>query len=139
MRSDAFIVAFTTDNFERTRTFYSAHFGAKTIFDNGDYLALGFDGLACSQLHFMRAGSASPTGSARAPDGVFISFQVADVDAEHDRLKAAGVSISSELSDQPWGARVFGVTDPNGLSVTIFSPREPSEELKKFFKDHPPC
>jgi uncharacterized glyoxalase superfamily protein PhnB len=48
------------------------------------------------------------------PGGPGIYVAVADVDAHHDRAKAAGAAITMELVDQPYGSREYGCTDPHG-------------------------
>jgi uncharacterized glyoxalase superfamily protein PhnB len=39
---------------------------------------------------------------------------VDDVDAHHDRAKAAGAQITEELNDLPFGHRRYGCLDPQG-------------------------
>ncbi|RVX43631.1 putative glyoxalase superfamily protein PhnB [Nonomuraea polychroma] len=48
------------------------------------------------------------------PGGPGIYVAVGDVDAHHDRAKAAGAAITMELVDQPYGSREYGCTDPQG-------------------------
>jgi predicted enzyme related to lactoylglutathione lyase len=62
-------------------------------------------------------------GSAPAVEGVFLSIEVDDVDALHDRLAAAGVVVHQALADQPWGHRNFAVTDPTGMVLVFFEDR----------------
>ncbi len=38
------------------------------------------------------------------------------------------------LEDHPWGDRGFAIQDPNGITLYIYSDREPSEEFKQYFK-----
>jgi lactoylglutathione lyase len=45
-----------------------------------------------------------------------------DCDAAVDRLRAAGVVVVEEPTDQPWGERVARVLDPDGKTVIIGSP-----------------
>lgn len=42
-----------------------------------------------------------------------------DCDAAVARLREAGVAISEEPADQPWGERVARVLDPDGNEVII--------------------
>lgn len=42
-----------------------------------------------------------------------------DVDAEVERLRAAGVEVTREPVDQPWGERQASVADPDGYTVHI--------------------
>jgi hypothetical protein len=61
-------------------------------------------------------------------------FKVDDVDAEHERLMAAGLETAMPLEDHPWGDRGFSVIDPIGNSVYLYSDREPSDEFKPYYK-----
>jgi uncharacterized glyoxalase superfamily protein PhnB len=45
-------------------------------------------------------------------EGIYLT--VSDVDALHDRAKAAGADIASPLKDQEYGSREFGARDPGG-------------------------
>jgi uncharacterized glyoxalase superfamily protein PhnB len=42
-----------------------------------------------------------------------------DCDAAVERLRAAGVTVTAEPADQPWGERVARVLDPDGNEVII--------------------
>jgi uncharacterized glyoxalase superfamily protein PhnB len=42
-----------------------------------------------------------------------------DCDAAVESLRAAGVTITEEPADQPWGERVARVRDPDGTEVII--------------------
>jgi methylmalonyl-CoA/ethylmalonyl-CoA epimerase len=57
-------------------------------------------------------------GLAGNPPGVdHISFLVDDVDALHASLTADGVQAGPPPADQDWGARAFGLTDPDGNNL----------------------
>ena len=43
-----------------------------------------------------------------------------DVDALAARIKAAGVHLTEEPTDQPWGGRSFSVDDPDGFHLSIY-------------------
>jgi methylmalonyl-CoA/ethylmalonyl-CoA epimerase len=52
------------------------------------------------------------------PPGIdHISFLVDDVDALHASLAADGVDAGPPPTDQDWGARAFGLTDPDGNNL----------------------
>ena len=54
------------------------------------------------------------------PPGVdHISFAVADVDAMYATLQAAGVALGGPPEDQPWGARMVGLKDPDGNNLYL--------------------
>ncbi|MEV0829107.1 VOC family protein [Nonomuraea rubra] len=48
------------------------------------------------------------------PGGPGIYVAVDDVDAHHDRARAAGAKITMDLVDQPYGSREYGCQDPQG-------------------------
>jgi uncharacterized glyoxalase superfamily protein PhnB len=48
------------------------------------------------------------------PGGPGIYVAVEDVEAHHDRARAAGATITMELTDQPYGSREYACQDPEG-------------------------
>ena len=124
--------AFTTDNVEGSRDFYVKYLGAKVTFDCGWYINLQF-GDESSTLQFMSPQQPEQPLSNGA--GLMYNFAVDDVDGEYQRLTNAGLDVIVPLEDHPWGDRGFAIQDPNGISVYIYSDREPSEEFKQYYKD----
>lgn len=53
-------------------------------------------------------------------DRFMLGIAVADAQAAHDALAAAGVAISRKLKDNPWGDRSFAVRDPDGIRVWVY-------------------
>ena len=51
------------------------------------------------------------------PEKLQMHFEVADVDAEYNRLKRLGVEFDKPLEDQPWGWRHAYTHDPVGRTV----------------------
>jgi uncharacterized glyoxalase superfamily protein PhnB len=45
---------------------------------------------------------------------------VQDIDALAARIKGAGVQLTQEPKDQPWGVRLLELDDPDGYHLTIF-------------------
>lgn len=54
-----------------------------------------------------------PSGSLR------IWLQVRDVRAEHERLLAAGVSVTREPRQEPWGLVEMWIEDPDGVRIVL--------------------
>lgn len=55
-----------------------------------------------------------PDAAAKPHDsGMGVTVRVDDLDAQHARLKAGGVGVSS-IESRPWGQRDFSFTDPDG-------------------------
>jgi catechol 2,3-dioxygenase-like lactoylglutathione lyase family enzyme len=54
-----------------------------------------------------------------AGHSVMIWLQVRDINAEHERLAAAGVRILREPVTEPWGLTEMWVEDPDGVRVVL--------------------
>ena len=58
---------------------------------------------------------------------VIIEFLVADVDAEHDRLKGElELDLVQEPTTMPWGNRSLLLRDPDGNLINLFTPQTPA-------------
>jgi catechol 2,3-dioxygenase-like lactoylglutathione lyase family enzyme len=54
------------------------------------------------------------------PPGIdHISFAVEDVDRLYADAKAKGIVFNSEPKDQPWGARMVSLRDPDGINLYL--------------------
>lgn len=60
--------------------------------------------------------------------GIIVAFVVEDVEAELTRLKSEGIAITAPLQEDPWGERLFQVTDPNGVVIQLVQWVEPTDE-----------
>jgi lactoylglutathione lyase len=67
-------------------------------------------------------GREAPSGPAGWPQGE-VCFLCEDVDAEHERLLAAGVQVLAPPTDRPWGERTLHVADPDGWVVELTRPK----------------
>ena len=55
------------------------------------------------------------------PVNVDLLLEVKDVDAWYDRFRRQGLRIVEALEDKPWGHRSFGIEDPDGMRVTLYT------------------
>ena len=131
MKVQSLSPAFTTDKVGQTRDFFVKYFNAKVTFDCGWYVNMEF-GDAGSTLQFM--SPQQPEHSLSSADGLIYNFAVDDVDAEYSRLTRAGLPVVMPLEDHPWGDRGFATQDPNGISLYLYSLREPADEFRPYFK-----
>lgn len=131
MKTNTISPAFTTDKVAQTRDFYVKHFDARVTFDCGWYVNLEF-GSEASTLQFM--SPQQPEHQLSSAGGLIYNFAVEDVDAEYERLAKEGLVVVVPLEDHPWGDRGFAVQDPNGISLYLYSEREPVEEFKQYYK-----
>ncbi len=104
-----------------SKDFYVRLFGAEVVYEGeGGWIVLLK--LGESELGFMQPGLASQAPIFRPAfggQGVWLALEVADAEAEQQRLAALGVPIEVALRDEPWGDRHFVVRDPNGIGVDI--------------------
>jgi len=123
--------AFTTDRIVETRDFYVKYFGAKVIFDCGWYVNLQL-GNEYTTIQFM--SPKEPEHQLSNSVGLMYNFFVEDVDQEFKDLTGAGLDPILPLEDHPWGDRGFAIQDPNGITLYIYSEREPDAEFKQYYK-----
>ena len=114
-----------TEKVLESRDFYCRVFEAQVIYEGeGGWFVLLQIGE--SELGFMKPGlesQAPPFRPAFHGEGVWIAIEVDDVDAEHRRIRALGVTLAFELRDEPWGDRHFALADPGGVSVDVVQRR----------------
>ena len=67
-------------------------------------------------LHAMHEGVASPSSGT-----IHVDFEVEDVDAAADAIRAAGIEVRETMRDE-WGAAVE-IVDPDGYRIYLFEPR----------------
>jgi uncharacterized glyoxalase superfamily protein PhnB len=88
----------------------------------GATLAIG----AAETVALWQDGSAEPGANRTA----YIEFQVADIDADYERLKAK-VPLVHALKMLPWGNKTFQFRDPEGTAVSLYMPA--TDEAKRRF------
>jgi predicted enzyme related to lactoylglutathione lyase len=128
MRPSTASPCITTLHIAEARDFYQRYFDARLTFDCGWYISLELgEGLS---LQFMEPQGDQPVCRT---EGLIYNFCVADVDEECRRLAAAGLTPVTPVEDHPWGDRGFAVSDPNGITLYIYSNREPAPEFRQYF------
>jgi catechol 2,3-dioxygenase-like lactoylglutathione lyase family enzyme len=105
----------------RSAQWFVAHFGFKVGIDIGWYVNLQHPGHANVSLDFVQRDHESWPAATRGKPvaGSLLAFLVADVDAEHERLRRAGLAVVLPLVTEPWGQRRFQVAAPDGLFVEV--------------------
>lgn len=116
-----------TAKLAESKAFYTGTLGFGVTFENDFYLLLHTPG-GGEAISFLLPGHASQQPLFQQPfagQGVYLTIEVADVDALYERLKKKGVSIEIALRDEPWGDRHFAIKDPNGVGIDIvqYTPR----------------
>jgi catechol 2,3-dioxygenase-like lactoylglutathione lyase family enzyme len=87
------------------------------------YREYGAAGRRTGVVLFCGGGFLELTGPrAGAPAGVSgtaLWMQVADLDAEHARLRAAGATVTARPETMPWGLRECWIADPDGTRIVL--------------------
>ncbi len=110
-----------------TARFYTDHFRFKPLFDAEWYVHLQSLDDPSVNLAVLRFDHETIPAQARYPSrGVILNFEVADPDAIHARVLAAGLPIVKPLCDEDFGQRHFLTCDPNGILIDVIKPIEPS-------------
>jgi len=131
MKTNNLSSAVITNKIDESREFYTKNFNAKITFDCGWYLNMEF-GNDTATLQFM--SPQQPNQSTSDGSGLMYNFEVDDVDLEYEKLTKLGNQAIMPLDNHPWGDRGFAILDPNGITLYIYSIREPTEEFKQYFK-----
>ena len=126
MQPDKLIPLISTHELAEVRRFYTEVLGFRVVFEHPEYLGLKAEGEAGPELSFMPPCPGRPVANGQ---GLTCSFEVRDVEREHQRLRDAGVPIVQPLRDNPWGDRSFVVLDPLGISLYVYTPTAPRPEF----------
>lgn len=122
MHITAATVSLTVNDVAASKRFLSQHFGfqERAADAHDTYASLGREDVGV-EIIFLRRGVEVLPESYRDQHaaGIILAFTVADLEAEERRLREAGVPISLPLREEPWGERLFQVTDPNGIVVQL--------------------
>jgi catechol 2,3-dioxygenase-like lactoylglutathione lyase family enzyme len=115
-------VSLTVDDVPASSKFLAAHFGFAERMAADGFASLYHPDLlyhpdSGPDIAFLRRGlEVLPADlRERRAEGVIVAFVVDDLSAEETRLRAEGVPITEPIREEPWGERLFMVTDPNGI------------------------
>ena len=127
MRCTQFYPAIMTDRVQATAAFYTDHFRFRPAFESDWYVHLqSAEDPSVNIAVLDGTHETIPEQGRGRASGLLINFEVADVDAEYERLRAAGLPILLALRDEPFGQRHFITRDPNGVLLDIITPIPPS-------------
>jgi catechol 2,3-dioxygenase-like lactoylglutathione lyase family enzyme len=122
-------ISLIVDDPAASSSFLISHFGFREVMSAEGFVALKHDNVRTG-IVFLQHGLEWLPGGLQDPSvaGVIISFIVADLDAEEARLRSEGVEITIPTWEQPWGERLFRVTDPSGIAIEVVEWSAPLDE-----------
>jgi len=109
-----------TPHLAACRDFWGTHLRFAVVFEASWFVLIAAEDGAAT-LAFMSPDhpSAPPGPEVFSGKGMCLELQVEDAAAAFAEAKAAGLPIGLPLTDEPFGQRRFGFTDPAGLWVDI--------------------
>ena len=132
MQINATTLSLTVEKVAESSAFFTTHLGFTERMAADGFASLGHDDAAVDIVLLSRGTDVLPEGFRdQHAAGVIVAFTVTDLAAEEGRLRAAGVPITMPLREEPWGERLFQVTDPNGLTVQFVEWSTPSQQQQE--------
>lgn len=131
----SFYPVICTDRVAESAEFYTSLFGFETTFESDWYVSLRRPEPPHYELALLDATHDTLPAAYRRPvQGLLLNFEVADVDAEHERLvRRAGLVPELDLRSEDFGQRHFIVADPNGVLIDVITLIPPSAEFAAGF------
>lgn len=122
-------ISLVVNDIAASSSFLIAHFGFRETMSAEGFVSLEHDNVATGIVFLQHGREWLPAGF-RDPHaaGVIISFIVSDLDFEEARLRREGVEITIPIWEQPWGERLFRVTDPNGIAIEVVEGSAPIDD-----------
>ena len=127
MPDDLVHVRYMVDDVDDAVAFYTSHFG----FELRTSFAPAFADVVRGNLRLLLSGPKSsagrpmPDGRTPEPGGWNrIHFVVADIAADVERLRAAGLEFRNDIVSGPGGRQIL-LDDPSGNPVELFQPAQP--------------
>jgi catechol 2,3-dioxygenase-like lactoylglutathione lyase family enzyme len=120
VRISSSTISLTVDDVPASSKFLATHFGFTERMAADGFASLCRDDGAMDLVFLRRGLEVLPEPLRdRTAAGVIVAFVVDNLEAEQERLRAEGVEITLPLREEPWGERLFMVTDPNGISYEL--------------------
>lgn len=120
MRLNSFYPVLLTPDVDAGSRFFVEHLGFRETFRSDWYVSLVHGGRPEYELAFVLSTHESVPAAARGTSTtVLLNLEVDDAQAEHDRLRAAGLQIVLPLRDEPWGQRHFIGAAAPGIHLDV--------------------
>lgn len=131
MHFKSFYPVIMTRDVAVSKAFYTEHFGFKATFEADWYVSLQASQEPPFELALLNPDHPTVPRNFRRSlsGGLILNFEVDDVDAEYERLRAAGLPIHLELRSEDFGQRHFITADPNGVLIDVIKIIPPSADF----------
>jgi predicted enzyme related to lactoylglutathione lyase len=112
-------ISLTVDDVAASHAFFTEHLGYREQAAADGFASLTRDDAIDIVLLRRGIDVLPPDQRDQCAAGLILAFTVTGLEAEEKRLRAEGVEITMPLREEPWGERLFQVTDPNGVVVQL--------------------
>ncbi|MEV0527055.1 VOC family protein [Streptomyces sp. NPDC050439] len=118
MNVTASTLSLTVADVDASREFFRTHLGYEVAMAAEGFASLT-RGDGAADIVLLRGGSEvlPPEQRDQRATGLIFALTVTGIEAEERRLREAGAPITMPLREEPWGERLFQLTDPNGVVV----------------------
>ncbi|MFJ5709984.1 VOC family protein [Streptomyces sp. NPDC093105] len=113
-------VSLTVEDVSASSRFFTTHLGFREVESAEGYTCLRRDDTSAEIALSERDPELPP--QARRGQGLAdlaVTLTVTDVAAAYERLRREGVAVDGRIRREPWGERLFRLTDPNGVVVEL--------------------
>ncbi|MFI0242323.1 VOC family protein [Streptomyces sp. NPDC016845] len=118
MQITASTVSLTVDDVAASQRFFTTHLGYVEQAAADGFASLSRDDAAMDIVLLARGTEVLPADQRdQHASGLILAFTTTGIEQEEKRLRTEGVEITMPLREEPWGERLFQVTDPNGVIV----------------------
>ncbi|WP_030685722.1 VOC family protein [Streptomyces sp. NRRL B-1347] len=132
MRVTTSTLSLTVDDVDASLDFFRTHLGYQVAMAADGFASLTRDDAAADVVLLRRGTEVLPPEQRdQRATGLILALTVTGIEAEEQRLRAAGAPITMPLREEPWGERLFQLTDPNGIVVQFVewaAPEEPARD-----------
>ncbi|MBT2382438.1 VOC family protein [Streptomyces sp. ISL-11] len=128
MNVTASAVCLTVEDVAASRDFFTTHFGYTQTMAADGFSSLTRQDAAVDLVLLRRGIEILPAEQRdQHASGLIVVFTVTGIEEQERRLSAEGVTITLPLREEPWGERLFQVTDPNGVVVELVEWTTPAD------------
>ncbi|MEU9035346.1 VOC family protein [Streptomyces sp. NPDC048352] len=120
MHVSASTLSLTVADVDASRDFFRTHLGYEVAMAEDGFCSLTREGAAVDIVLLRKGTNVLPAEQRdQEAGGLIVALTVTGLAAEEARLRAAGAPITMPLREEPWGERLFQMTDPNGIVVQL--------------------
>ncbi|WP_234382423.1 VOC family protein [Streptomyces sp. XY332] len=130
-------LSLTVADVAASRDFFCTHLGYAVAMAADGFASLTRGEDAAADIVLLRRGSEVLPAEQRdrQATGLIFALTVTGIEAEERRLREAGAPVTMPLREEPWGERLFQLTDPNGIVVQLVEWATPDEPAQKTEED----